>query len=251
MAGWFDSHCHLYSVDDPEEAMGRARAEDVIGALVLGTDEETSHQAVELTRIDGVWAGAAVHPTSTEGWTAERIEAIGSIAADDRVAAIGESGIDLYWDKHYLDDQVAAFEAHIALSKTTGKALVIHTRDSVDVTLDVLERTGPPERLVFHCWSGPKDALARALGMGSFISFAGNVTFKNASDLRERAAEVPDDRLLVETDSPYLAPVPQRGKPNEPAYVRFTGEVVASARGQDVEAVAEMTTANARTIFQL
>lgn len=249
---WFDSHCHLFDVDgDPAEVVGRAAEVGVADMLVCGTDVASSERAAELAELPGVWAAAGLHPTSAREWTDEVAAGIEAVLARDRVVAVGESGLDMYWDTSFLDVQVRAFEAHVAWAKEQDKALVIHTRSSVDQALDVLERVTPPERLVFHCWSGDRVQMGRALDLGSFVSFAGNVTFKSAGDLRELAALVPEDRLLVETDSPYLAPVPHRGKPNEPAHVVLVGTALAEARGEAVEAVAEATTLNAQRLLGL
>lgn len=247
---WFDTHCHLYDVDDPSAAIERARSAGVEGMLIVGVDPDSSRRALGLTG-DGVWSGAAWHPTSVKGWDDSWTEPIEALLADRRVRAVGESGIDLYWDKAFLADQVAALKAHICLSKRYDKALVLHTRDSVDETIAVLREEGPPPRLIFHCWSGNSAQLTAALGLGAYVSFAGNVTFKSASALRELSRAVPDDRILIETDSPYLAPVPFRGKPNEPSYVVHTGEVIAAERGIDAAVLAEITTANSRTILGL
>jgi TatD DNase family protein len=249
---WFDSHCHVLGEEEPAEVVfERARNAGVTDAVVLGTDPESSRAAIAVAQIPGVHAGAAWHPTSTQGWQDGWIEAIGELVIDDRVVAVGETGLDLYWDRSYLADQERAFRAHIELAKATTKALVIHTRESVDEAATLLEEIGPPERLVFHCWSGDTEQLRRALALGAFISFAGNVSFRNAEDLREAAREVPDDRLLIETDAPYLAPVPKRGKRNEPAFVIHTGEAVAAARGTDVAEIAALTSSNARRLFGL
>jgi TatD DNase family protein len=129
--------------------------------------------------------------------------------------------------------------------------LVIHTRDSLDAALDVLEKEGPPERFVFHCWSGERRQLTRALELGAYVSFAGNVSFKSAQNLRDAAGVVPEERLLVETDAPYLTPVPFRGRPNEPSRVVLVGEAVAGARGTDAGAVARLTASNARRLLAL
>ena len=251
---WFDSHSHISEVEDEgvlADIVRRARDADVVGIVVLGTDAASSRRAVEATALEGVWAGAAFHPTSAEGWTDAWIEEIASMMAEPGVVAVGETGIDLYWDRSYLSDQEAAFRAHITLAKAHDKALVIHTRDSVDETIALLESEEPPPRLVFHCWSGTADQMDRALDLGSYISFAGNVSFKKAVNLREAAARVPTDRLLVETDSPYLAPEPKRGRDNEPAFVPYVGDAVATARGEPVDLVASTTTANARRLFGL
>lgn len=249
---WFDSHCHLFDVDgDPAEVMARAGGAGVTDVLVCGTDVPTSERAAELTELPGVWAAAGLHPTSAREWTDGVAGSLEALLRRDRVVAVGESGLDMYWDASFLDVQQAVFEAHIAWAKAYDKALVIHTRSSVDEALATLERVSPPDRLVFHCWSGGRAQMERALDLGSFVSFAGNVTFKSAGDLRAMATLVPSDRLLVETDSPYLAPVPHRGKPNEPAHVALVGAAVAEARGEPVEVVAETTARNARRFLGL
>jgi TatD DNase family protein len=249
---WFDSHCHLFDVEgDPADVVARAAGLGVTDMLVCGTDPATSRAAAELTALTGVWAAAGLHPTSAREWSDEAAAEIEGLLGRERVVAVGESGLDMYWDTSYLDVQTRVFEAHVAWAKEHDKALVIHTRNSVDEAVETLERVSPPERLVFHCWSGDRDQMARVLDLGAFVSFAGNVTFKSAAQLRELAAEVPGDRLLVETDSPYLAPVPHRGKPNEPAYVALVGSAVAEARGDSVETIAATTVANARRLLSL
>jgi TatD DNase family protein len=249
---WFDSHCHLFDVEgDPADVVARAADAGVTDVLVCGTDPASSAAAAALTNLPGVWAAAGLHPTSAREWSDDGAAAIEALLGDERVVAVGESGLDMYWDTSYLDVQVRVFEAHVAWAKEHDKALVIHTRNSIDEAVEALERVSPPERLVFHCWSGDRSQMERVLDLGAFVSFAGNVTFKSAGALRELAAEVPGDRLLVETDSPYLAPVPHRGKPNEPAHVVLTGAAVAEARGESVEAVAGTTTANARRLLGL
>jgi len=251
---WFDSHCHLHTVAEREpldEVLRRARGALVNDVLSLGLDAETSQQVRDLTVNEGVWAGAAFHPSETKGWQDSWIEPIDRLLEDPKVVAVGETGIDHYWDRDFDSDQEAAFKAHIQLSKKHDKALVIHTRDSLDVTLAIVDDAGPPERLVFHCWSGDAEQLRRALELGSYISFAGNSTFKKNGALRELAAAVPSDRILIETDSPYLTPEPHRGKSNEPAFVSNVGAALAEVRRDEVAAFAEMTTQNARTLFGL
>lgn len=249
---WFDSHCHLFDVDgDPSEVVARAGDLGVTDMLVCGTDVPTSERAAALAELPGVWAAAGLHPTSAKEWDDGVAEALEALLARDRVVAVGESGLDMYWDTTYLDLQLEVFGVHADWAKAHDKALIIHTRSSVDEALAALERLSPPDRLVFHCWSGDETQMRRALDLGSFVSFAGNVTFKSAGDLRELAALVPEDRLLVETDSPYLAPVPHRGKPNEPAHVAIVGTTVAEVRGESVEVVAEVTTRNAQRLLGL
>lgn len=252
---WFDTHSHLYDLERDgslEAALERATVAGVTHILTVGVDVETSQRCRDLARAHpSVHAGAAFHPTEAKGWDDGWAEPIDELLADDEVVAVGETGLDLYWDRSYLDDQLRMFTRHIELAKKHDKALIIHTRDSVEQALDVLEREGPPDGLVFHCWSGSRAALRRALKLGAHVSFAGNVSFRNAPELREAATAVPLDRLLVETDSPYLAPVPHRGKPNEPSFVIHVGQAVAEARGEETALLAEATTANARALFRV
>lgn len=249
---WFDSHCHLHicEEDDPvEDVLARARGAGVAQMIAVGIDVPSSRRALELTEHEGVRASAGVHPNSADEWTDEAAAEIAELLKDERVRGVGETGLDFYRDYVAPDVQKRAFRDHIALAKATDKALIIHTRDSIEAVLDELEGLGPPARLVFHCWSGDDAALGRALALGSYISFAGNVSFKNAQDLRAAAVQVPIDRLLVETDSPYLAPVPKRGKPNEPAFVPLVGEALAAARGESLGSIEEQTSRNAEALF--
>lgn len=248
---WFDTHCHLYDLEEPAAAVTRAREAGVEGIVVVAVDGDTARQAIELAGIEGVYAGVAVHPTSTKDWDDSWADPIDELLASPEVVAVGESGVDLYWDTSFFDDQRRALIKHIQLAKKHDKALVLHTRDSVDETIEILREAGPPERSIFHCWSGSPDQVAAVVALGGYVSFAGNVSFAKAEDLREAARAVPADRLLVETDAPYLAPVPKRGKKNEPAFVVHTGKAVAEARAEPVEVVAATTTANARAVFGL
>ncbi|MFN2525739.1 MAG: TatD family hydrolase [Actinomycetota bacterium] len=250
---WVDSHCHIYDLEeDPAAAIRRAESAGVGGIVVLGVDPATSRKALELSEMSKtVWAGAAFHPSEVKGWVDSWISAIESLLEHPRCVAVGESGLDFYRDTSYVEDQTRAFASHLELAKATSKTLVIHTRKSADAALDQLEEKGPPERLIFHCWSGNRRQLDRALALGAYISFAGNITYKNADDLRRSSRAVPAERLLVETDSPYLAPVPHRGKPNEPAFVVLVGAAVAEARGMGGQELAELTSQNARAVFNL
>ncbi|HEV3473188.1 MAG TPA: TatD family hydrolase [Actinomycetota bacterium] len=251
---WFDSHCHLHICEEEvplDDVVARARAAGVDDILTAGIDVESSKRSVEIARADGIHAAVGVHPNSSLEWGPDAARAIEELAEDANVVAIGETGIDLYHDEAPLETQISAFEDHIALAKRLDKALIIHTRASIEVALDVLETAGAPERLVFHCWSGDGTVLQKALGLGAFISFAGNVSFANAQDLRDSACKVPLDRLLVETDSPYLTPEPHRGKRNEPRNVAFVGDALARALDTDPHSLAERTSQNANRLFAL
>ena len=251
---WFDSHCHLHICEENApvaEILERAALAGVLEMTTIGIDIASSKRAVEIAEMgSGLYASVGVHPNSATEWDDAAAVAIEELVCHERVVGIGESGLDFYRDSAPPEVQRSVFAAHIELAKRYDKALVIHTRESLDDALDMLANVGPPRRFVFHCWSGDHDRqLKTALAFGAYISFAGNVSFKNAENLRRAAAAVPHDRLLVETDSPYLSPVPHRGKPNEPRQVNFVGVAVAHARDESVHQVAEQTTQNARRLF--
>jgi len=254
--GWVDSHCHLGyegTDEDPETAVREARAAGVDALVCVGTDLESSQRAVELaTRHPEVRATVGLHPHEAsrldEQWTA--LEALARDRADV-VGGIGEGGFDLYYEHSARDAQEAAFRAHVQLARELDRALVIHSRDAWDDTFAVLVDVGPPARAVFHCFTGGPDEARRALDLGAYLSFSGIVSFKNADDVRAAAAIAPLDRVLVETDAPYLAPVPHRGKPNRPAWVVEVGHALATAMGRSVDEVAAATSRNAAAVFGL
>lgn len=249
---WFDSHCHLHLCDEaggPTDVIGRARAAGVSAMVTLGTDVATSRRALEIASADGVYAGVGMHPTDLEGWSPTALATIDGLLGDRRAVAVGETGLDFHHNGGRGGRQEEAFAAHIDLAKKHDKPLVIHTRDSVGEAIELLGGEGSPRRLVFHCWSGHEAHLRAALEMDAHISFAGNVSFSSAGDLRRLAALVPGERLLVETDSPFLTPVPNRGKPNEPRNVAHVGQAVADARGVSAHLLGELTTRNASAFF--
>jgi TatD DNase family protein len=249
---WFDAHCHLFSCNgNAGDVIARARAAGVEEMVVAATDLETSRSALSLAETPGVYAAVGIHPNESLGWNPEAAGLLEDHLRRSAAVAVGETGLDFYRDDAPAQVQRDAFVAHIDLASRFDRALVVHTRDSVDEALDTLEKVGPPDRVVFHCWSGGLRHMERALDLGAFISFAGNVSFKGAADLRALAALVPDDRLVVETDAPYLAPDPHRGRPNEPALVALVGAVVAGVRGVTNDRLAQTTTTNARRLFGL
>lgn len=251
---WFDSHCHLHICEEDrpvQDVIAEARAAGVDQMLTVGIDKESNQRSIELAAEGGVYASVGIHPNSATGWSDSDALSIEGLLTSPGVVAVGETGLDFYRDWAPKKDQERAFAAHIELAKRYDKALVIHTRESLPATLDILETQGPPDRFVMHCWSGTPDELSRALAMGSFVSFAGNVSFKSAGALREVLPLVPADRLLLETDSPYLTPVPFRGKPNDPAKVAHVGVAVAGTLGRRPEEVAGSTAANARRFLGL
>jgi TatD DNase family protein len=260
--GWLDSHCHL-PADHGERAavLTEATAAGVTGVVTVGCDVPTSEVCVVAAGSGAaagvsVWATAGVHPHDARTVVDPRSGAVDLSDIEallDRpgVVAVGECGLDYHYDHSPRDQQRDVFAAQVALARARGLALVIHTREAWEDTFTVLAAEGVPERTVFHCFTGGPDEARRALDLGIRVSVSGIVTFPGATDLRAAVALAPLDRLLVETDSPYLAPVPHRGRPNRPALVPVVGAAVADVKGRAVAEVAAVTTAGARDLFDL
>lgn len=250
--GWVDSHCHLsFASEGAEAVLARARAAGVARMVCVGTGLESSQAAVALAEANAdVVATVGLHPHD-----ASRLEdewdALAGLAGHPEVVGVGECGFDLHYEHSALDEQDRAFRVHVRLAHELDRALVIHSREAWDATFRALEEEGVPERTVFHCFTGGPGEADRALALGTYLSFSGIITFKNADDVRAACALAPPERVLVETDAPYLAPVPHRGRENEPALVVAVGEGVAAATGRPVEEVARSTTAVAAAVFRL
>lgn len=255
-----DSHCHLDLLADlpgPSQlpdALAAARAAGVRRVVTIGVDVETSRwQADVAASHPDVYAAAAIHPNEAPGLGAGLDEAcaeIARLAARPEVRAVGETGLDYFRTAPGgRAAQVESFRRHIAIAKETGRTLVIHDREAHADVLRILAADGAPERVVFHAFSGDAGLAGECAAAGYLMSFAGNVTFKNAANLRAAAAVVPADLLLVETDAPFLTPVPWRGRPNGPYLVPLTVRALADARGADVADVATAIAANAERMF--
>lgn len=247
---WTDSHCHVPWEGVDAGVIDEAREADVTRLITVGTDAATSSAAIEVARTHtGVWATVGLHPHEASTGTAS-IEGLLQ-RGDPTVVAVGECGLDYFYEHSERDAQKKAFAEQIAIANERGLALVVHSRDAWDDTFDVLRSEGVPERWVLHCFTGGPTEARRGLQLGAFLSFSGIVTFKNAAEVREAAAICPIDRMLVETDSPFLAPVPHRGKTNTPAYVPIVGGAVAGVRGVPVEEIERATWENAERVFAL
>jgi TatD DNase family protein len=259
---WIDSHCHL-PADAGEQAavLADAAKAGVSGVVTVGCDVPSSESCVAAVGSgDGtgvaVWATAGVHPHDAKTVVDAASGAIDLTAIEallDRpgVVAVGECGLDYHYDHSPREQQREVFAAQVALAHARGLALVIHTREAWEDTFAILAAEGVPERTVFHCFTGGPDEARRGLDLGIRLSISGIVTFPAAPELRDAVAASPLDRLLVETDSPYLAPVPHRGRRNRPALVALVGAAVAEVKGRPVDEVAEATRAATRAVFSL
>lgn len=271
---WTDSHCHLQdrylpASDELGEVLARAVAAGVDRIVCVGTDLATSQAAVALAgqvaAADGpaprAWATVGLHPHEASRGTGSivaLVEELGLAGGSPpgarppgSVVGIGECGLDYYYEHSSRDDQRRAFAEQIELAHRLGLTLVVHTRDAWDDTLAVLEEHGAPERTIIHCFTGGPVEAERCLALGAYLSFSGIATFRSADEVREAARRCPADRLLVETDAPFLAPVPHRGRPNEPALVAVVGEAVAAVRGEPAGALAASSWSAATAAFRL
>jgi TatD DNase family protein len=248
--GAVDTHCHLFLLDrEPAEVVETARRAGVDRLICVGVDPETSARSLELAdSLDGVFATAGMHPHDAQAFDHEASARIEELLHDPRVVGVGECGLDYFRMRSPKDDQIRTLQAHVAMSNESGKPMVVHVRDAWDDVMEVLARTGA-ERVVIHCFSGDAGVARECAERGYRLSFAGNVTYPKNEHLRQAARAVPLDRLLVETDSPFLAPQRLRGYDNEPANVLITLEEVARSRGEAPEDVRTATTDNARAVF--
>lgn len=250
-----DSHCHLnYKglAEDQASVLERARASGVVAMLNIATRESEWDDVLAVAEAQpDVWATVGIHPHEADTHPHIDTAKLVARAAHPRVVGIGESGLDYYYDRSDRARQGASFRAHLAACRETGLPIVVHTRDAEEDTLAILrdELGKGPYPGVIHCFTASGAFADAALDMGFYISISGIVTFKNARDLQETAARLPIERLLIETDAPFLAPVPHRGKPGEPAYVADTCRFLATLRGEDPDELAARTRENFHTLF--
>jgi TatD DNase family protein len=253
----FDSHAHLNQPDfddDRAEMIARAVAAGVETTVTVGYSVASSRQSIEIAAAhESIYASVGVQPNDTIHAAAGDWDEIVRLAESPRVVALGETGLDKYWDTSPLALQQDYFDRHLRLSQQTGLPFIVHTRESDAEVLAMLREAHQrgPLAGVMHSFTGSIETAAECVALGLYISFAGMVTFKKSDALRAVATTIPADRILVETDSPYLSPHPLRGKRNEPANVAHTAICVAAARGVDAETFAEQTTTNARRLFRL
>lgn len=270
---WTDTHCHLdYRVtrdDAPQsidagdrigesprerdldmgvvdDVLASAHEAGVSAFITVGCDRDSSRRAIDVAGAhDDVWASVGLHPHDAS----HGVDSIRDLLSSPKVIAVGEAGLDYYYDHSPHDAQKIAFAEQIAIAHELDLPLIIHTRDAWDDTFEILVAEGVPSNTIFHCFTGGPTEARKCLDLGAFLSFSGIVTFKSATDVASAAVLCPDDRLLVETDSPYLAPVPKRGQANRPENVALVGAHIAQLRNARVADIADLTSSNARIAF--
>ncbi len=248
---WFDNHCHLTtmrrkSTADPADVVAAASAAGVTHLLTVGCTVDDAAEAASIAAsFDNVWATAGVHPHDAAGG----LDGLEALFDDPNIVAVGECGLDFHYDRSPRGIQADVFRAQIAIANERDLPLVIHTREAWDETFAILDAEGTPARTVFHCFTGGPGEADACIERGASLSFSGIVTFPSAGGLQAAAIAAPLDRVLVETDSPFLAPVPHRGTSNQPANVVVVGEFIAGLRGEPVDLVAEATFANTRAFY--
>ena len=244
-----DSHCHL-TMSNAEENLAAAREAGVRGFVVPGTKLDDAPQAIDVARKhDDVWAAVGFHPHDAKECDDAAFAEIARLVREERVVAVGECGLDYHYMHSPRETPIAVFERHIALAKDVDKPIIVHNRESTDDMVAILGRSGA--RGILHSFTESLDVAKKFVAFGYFISFSGIVTFRTAETLREAARGLPHDSVLIETDTPFLAPVPHRGKTNEPAYVVQVAELLAKVWGVPLEEVAAQTTANFERAFSV
>jgi len=250
-----DSHCHLnYKglFEDQTAVLERARARGVTGMLCISTREREWGEVIAIAeREPDVWASVGIHPHEADEHAHVDAAKLIAAARHPRVIGIGETGLDYYYDHSDREQQKKSFRAHIAAARETGLPLIVHTRDAEEDTAAIIaEEMGKGAYpALIHCFTASRGFAEQMLDLGLYVSIAGIVTFKNARDLQETVTNLPAERMLIETDAPFLAPVPHRGKPGEPAFVADTAAFIANLRGEETEAVMERTARNFFTLF--
>jgi len=250
-----DTHSHI-DMDDFEDldaVISNANNFGVNNIIIPSVDVNSFEKIIAISnKYEGVYGALGIHPTEAQNAKDEDFEKIIELASNEKIVAIGECGLDYYWDKTFITEQKEVFLKQIEIAKTLNKALIVHDREAHKDTFDLLTQNIKDEiPVIMHCFSGSLEFAKECIKKGFYIALGGVVTFKNAKKAHEIAKEIPLEYLLLETDAPYLTPVPYRGKRNEPAYVKYVAEEIAKLRGSSVEEVAKTTTENARKVLKI
>lgn len=248
-----DSHAHLVSLEDISEILQRAQENGVIKIVAISSDIPSTEETISLAeKYDYIFATTGVHPHSADQTNEEVLKGLDHYANHEKVVAIGETGLDYFYMNSEKEVQINSFTEHIRLGRKHNLPVIIHVREADEDMQRILKKETAAETPgVIHCFTGDYETAVKYLDLGYYISFSGIVTFKRSEELREAAKKIPSDKILIETDSPYLAPVPHRGKPNEPSFVKHVAQVVADVREISIDALAEITRTNAERLFKI
>ena len=246
-----DTHAHLVSLENPDEAVIKATEAGIVKIISVATGLDSCYTTIEIAnKYEQVFAAVGIHPHAASSYSTEVMTEIEGLTNEDNVVAVGETGLDYHYMNSPKDIQIESFSAHVDMATRLNLPFVVHVREADEDIIGILSLAKLNDNPgVIHCFSGNWETAKRYIDLGFFISFSGIVTFNRAEELREAARNVPFDRILVETDSPYLAPVPHRGKPNEPANVKYVAEVVAKVRQVDMPTLENQLLKNTKTLF--
>ena len=248
-----DSHAHLVSLENLPEVLQRAQENNINKIVSISSDIPSTEATISLAEeYDYIFATTGIHPHSADQMSEEVLIGIDHFAENDKVVAIGETGLDYFYMNSEKEVQIDSFTEHIRLGKKHNLPIIIHVRNADQDMIEILTKESAADTPgVIHCFTGDYDTAKKYLDLGYYISFSGIVTYKRSEELREAAKKIPKDKILIETDSPYLAPVPHRGKPNEPSYVKHVAETISNVRGISFDEIAEITKANAEKLFRI
>lgn len=252
MAYLIDTHAHIDMAEDIDAVIKNAHDSNVKKIIIPSVEEKYFEKVINIAEShENIFCQLGIFPSEAKSWSGKTADNIRRLAKSEKVVAVGEVGLDYYWDKSFVDEQKNMFKEQILLANELGLPIVVHDREAHKDSIDILKEYNKGSDVLFHCFSGSVEMMKECVKYGWYIAIGGVVTFKNAKKMKEVAVEVPLERLMLETDSPYLTPVPYRGKTNEPAYVKFVAEEIAKLRNDSVENIMKITSSNAEKVFRI
>lgn len=252
MAYLIDTHAHIDMAEDIDAVIKNAHDSNVKKIIIPSVEEKYFEKVINIAEShENIFCQLGIFPSEAKSWSGKTADNIRRLAKNEKVVAVGEVGLDYYWDKSFVDEQKNMFKEQILLANELGLPIVVHDREAHKDSIDILKEYNKGSDVLFHCFSGSVEMMKECVKYGWYIAIGGVVTFKNAKKMKEVAVEVPLERLMLETDSPYLTPVPYRGKTNEPAYVKFVAEEIAKLRNDSVENIMKITSSNAEKVFRI
>lgn len=247
-----DTHAHIDMSDNVSEVIKNANDNGIKKIIIPSVEEEYFEKIIQITEdYDNVFCQLGLFPSEAKKWSKKVADKIRKLAQHPKVVAIGEIGLDYYWDKSFVEEQKQMFIEEILLANELNLPIVVHDREAHKDSIDIVKEYNKASQVVFHCFSGSVEMMRECVKNNWYIALGGVVTFKNAKKMKDVAKEIPLDYLLLETDSPYLTPVPYRGKENQPAYIKYVAEEIANLRNDPVEDIIKITTANAERVFKI